>query len=118
MKPYWPGMFYHIVALQKAAHTTGAIGGSKPSYPAAAVEIVASVQKSVVGRTDTGGRVYSDTAHVVRTPEEPGAMAGTAPVATGDRFLWKGHTLIADGHAEPNGIGMDVAWICQCKESR
>jgi hypothetical protein len=118
MKPFWIGGWHHSVALQKAVNTTGAIGGSKPSYPVAGVEIVASVQKSTVGRTGAGGRVYSDTAHVIYTPEEPGAMAGVAPVATGDKFVWKGHVLIADGHAEPNGIGMDVAWICQCKESR
>ena len=43
---------------------------------------------------------------------------GTAPVDMGDRFTWKGHTLIADGHAEPNGIGLDVAWITQCTETR
>ena len=120
MKPFWSGMFHHDITFTKAVRTTGAIGGSKASYPGPAVflEKSASVQRSTVGRTDAGGRIYSDVKHVVRTPEEPGHLAGTTAVETGDRFEWKGHTLIADGQAEPNGIGADVICITQCTEVR
>jgi hypothetical protein len=103
-------MYQDTVILYRKIATTGRQGGWKPTVRVDGVLLEASVQRSMVDRTDASGRTYTTTVHTVRTVEDP-------EVDAGDEFVYRGHSLVVEGHAEPIGIG-DVAWLTQCLETR
>jgi hypothetical protein len=110
MKPFSRFMFPDTVVLYRKTSPVGRQGGWKPSERSEGVLLNASVQRALVDRTDASGRTYTTTVHTIRTVEDP-------EVDAGDEFVYRNHSLVVEGHAEPIGIG-DVAWLTQCLETR
>lgn len=111
-----PELFPHTVAIFRPTNPVGATGNPRPVYPAEGVEMAACVQRQKVNRVDTSGRTYTLTIHKVWTPTDPN-------VTTGTKIEWIGHVLIAEGHAEPDGLKepdatAEVLWLTSCVETR
>jgi hypothetical protein len=109
VKPFHPLIFRDSVTFYVSTPTSSGSGSTRPSY-GDGVEMAADVQSKTVDRVDTMGRVFTRTIHRIVSPTNPNAKAG-------DKFVWLGRTLIAEGSTIPAGIG-DVIWITQTVETR
>lgn len=114
MEPFDDEMYPDEVIYFRSTPLTGAMGGSKRTFPDPGTTFMASVQMGQPARTDANGRTYAATPTVVYTSENPHARAD-------DKFEWtdKGgvlRILPVESATKSRGIG-DVTWATQCKET-
>lgn len=111
MEEFDPEMYRpEEVVFYRQVPATSSQGGPRRTFPEAGEDMVASVQSQMVDRSDAQGRVYTTLGYSVYTPTDPRAQAG-------DKFEWRGRTLVAEGPTDPKGIG-GVTWLTRCTETR